>query len=179
MHHPDVAFGGESCGIGNVLVVGGGNTAIDAARELAQLGASSVSLVYRRSANEMSGYAHELDAARREGVRVIDRATPQEVIRKDGRVVGLRVMRTHSVELPADLIVVAIGQDRLAATAASFPGVEVDAEGRIVIDANGRTGNPKVYAGGDCTNGGKEVVNAVADGKLAAASILEQLQILR
>ena len=208
---PDHAF------IGNVLVIGGGNTAIDAARELAQLGAASVSLVYRRGASDMSAYAHEVDAAKTEGLRLIDHAVPVEVIREKGRVTALRIERRSNTsgmespssivprrnlasvaqaanslkkaedslkkdasgvvveDLPADLIVVAIGQDRLAASAALFPGVEIDARGRIVVDAYGRTGNPKIFAGGDCTNGGKEVVNAVADGKLAAATILESL----
>lgn len=194
-----LAIGGGKTAVGDVLVIGGGNTAIDAARELAQLGAASVCLVYRKSASEMSGYAHEMDAARTEGVRLIDDATPREVIREAGRVIALRIERRRDagaiesrpskdpkplgsesrslevLDLSADLIVLAIGQDRLASTAGLFPGVEVDARGRLVVDAYGRTGNPKVYAGGDCTNGGKEVVNAVADGKLAAASILEQL----
>jgi glutamate synthase (NADPH/NADH) small chain len=185
-------------GSGRILVVGGGNTAIDAARELAQLGAASVTLVYRRTVAEMSGYEHELESARAEGVRVLERTVPVAVDRENGRVRALRVSTT-TVEpvtgavpprdgssasaggaeleaLPADWIVVAIGQSRLAQTAALFPGVAVDAGGRIVVDpATGRTGNRKVYAGGDCANGGKEVVNAVAEGKAAASAILREL----
>ncbi|MEZ4655473.1 MAG: FAD-dependent oxidoreductase [Candidatus Eisenbacteria bacterium] len=171
-------------GLGEVLVVGGGNTAIDAARELTHLGASSVSLVYRRGASDMSGYEHEMEAARREGVRLVEHAIPREVIRDGGRVCALRIDQrrvvppntvSESRDLPCDWIVVAIGQNRLAATAALFAGVEVDAKDRLVVDAGGRTGHPKVFAGGDCTNGGKEVVNAVAEGKVAARSILELL----
>ena len=79
-------------------------------------------------------------------------------------------------EIAANLIVVAIGQSRLAALVARFPGVELDRLSRIVVDpASGRTGHPRVYAGGDCVNGGKEVVNAVAEGQGAARAILAEL----
>lgn len=170
--------------LGRVLVIGGGNTAIDAARELKQLGASAVTLVYRRSEAEMSGYAHEMAEARLEGVRMLESTIPLEVLRDAGHVQALRVARaergrplpgTEQV-LPADIVVFAIGQSRLRALVELFPGVELDESGRVVVDpVTGRTGNPKVYSGGDCANGGKEVVNAVAEGQRAARAILETL----
>jgi len=106
------------------------------------------------------------------------------VVREAERVTGVRVAAADqgkSVpgterELPADLVVVAIGQGRFRALAAQFPGVAVDARGCIVIEPEtGQTGHPKVYAGGDCANGGKEVVNAAADGRRAARAILARL----
>src|SRR4029453_8020730 len=81
-------------------------------------------------------------------------------------------------ELPADLIVIAIGQARLRELVARFPGVEIDAKGRIVADPKtGRTGNPKVFAGGDALSGGQEVVNAAQEGKRAARAICAELGI--
>jgi dihydropyrimidine dehydrogenase (NAD+) subunit PreT len=106
---------------------------------------------------------------------------PTKIVRDDnGRVVALRVARTENKravpgtdeDLPADVIVVATGQSRLTDLARAFPGVELDGRGRVVVDAaTYRTGNPKVWSGGDCVNGGKEVVNAVAEARVAARSM--------
>jgi glutamate synthase (NADPH/NADH) small chain len=164
-------------GVRRALVVGGGNTAIDAARELAKLGVGDVAMVYRRRAEEMSGYAHEMNAARTEGVRLIAQAQPVAFERDaDGALQGLRVSTPEGVRaLPADLVVLAIGQAKLRALAAAFPGVELDARGCVRVDARTKqTGNAKVYAGGDCVNGGKEVVNAVADGRDAARAMINR-----
>ncbi|MBK6691196.1 MAG: FAD-dependent oxidoreductase [Myxococcales bacterium] len=156
--------------LGRVLVIGGGNTAIDVARECALLGAASVSMVYRRTRADMSGYAHEMQGARIEGVTLIEGAQPAAVVRDAGRVTALRVAGAGGErELPCDTIIVAIGQGKLSALAALFAGVATDKRGCIVADlATGATGNAQVFAGGDCINGGKEVVNAVADGRNAA-----------
>jgi glutamate synthase (NADPH/NADH) small chain len=156
---------------GRVLVVGGGNTAIDVARECAQLGAEDVAMVYRRGAEDMSGYAHEMNAARKEGVRLVTHAQPVAVKRDaNGKVAALRIAQSGTErDLPCDFIAIAIGQSKLRAIAIEFPGVALDARGCVVADATtGATGNPKVFSGGDCVNGGKEVVNAVADGRNAA-----------
>ncbi len=168
--------------LGRVIVVGGGNTAIDVARECALLGAEDVAMVYRRSKADMSGYAHELEAGRKEGVRLVENAVPVAVVRDAaGKVTALRVAKGASGkavpgtehDLPCDLVALAIGQSKLREIAKQFPGVELDDKGRIVADPKtGQTGNPKVYAGGDCINGGKEVVNAVADGRNAARHLL-------
>lgn len=77
------------------------------------------------------------------------------------------------MELPCDLVVLAIGQSKLRGVAQGFHGVALDKRGCVVVDAaTKRTGNAKVYAGGDCINGGKEVVNAVADGRDAARAMM-------
>jgi dihydropyrimidine dehydrogenase (NAD+) subunit PreT len=165
-----------------VVIVGGGNTAIDMARECAQLGAREVVMVYRRSAREMSGYAHELEAARKEGVLLLTNTVPVGFERDaGGRLVGLRVARTETGQrvagsertLVCDLVGVAIGQSKLRAIADQLPGVDVDARGRIAVDPRtGSTGHMKVWSGGDCANGGKEVVHAVAEGRNAARDMM-------
>jgi len=158
-------------GVRHALVIGGGNTAIDAARELARLGVPSVTMVYRRTVAEMPGYAHEMNAARGERVTMLERAVPKTVLRDaTGAVRGLTLVDGRVID--ADLIVLGIGQARLRETLAAFPGLAFDAKGCIVADAaTGRTGNPKVFAGGDAVSGGQEVVNAAQDGKRAARAI--------
>ena len=132
----------------------------------------------------MRGYDHELRQALHEGVHLRPNRAPVAVERRDGCVTALRVAETHDGrplegtedEIATDLVVVAIGQARLAGLVSRFPGVDFDGRSRIVVDpATGRTGNPRVYAGGDCVNGGKEVVNAVAEGRDAARAILAAL----
>ncbi len=165
------------------IVIGGGNTAIDIAHELAVLGVQ-VDMVYRRGESDMSGYAHELEAARRDGVRFVENRAPVSVERESGRVTGVRFAVTESGKpvagqeetLSADLVVVAIGQNRATQVALAFPGVQLDAKGRVVVDkSTHRTGNAKVWSGGDCVNGGKEVVNAAAEAKVAVADMNRQL----
>lgn len=171
-------------GIVRVVVVGGGNTALDAVQELAKLGIPEVTLVYRRTEAEMKAYEHERASARHEGVRFLFARVPARVERESERLAGLVVLRSHDGQpvpgseelLRADLVLLAIGQSRLSQLATSFPGVTMEA-GRLVVDEARRTGNPKVWAGGDAVNGGKEVVNAVQDGKLAAQSILRSFGI--
>jgi glutamate synthase (NADPH/NADH) small chain len=160
-----------------VLVIGGGNTAIDVARECALLGAADVAMVYRRGAADMSGYEHEMSGARKEGVRLVTHATPVAFVRDAaGKLGGLRVKGTAEqgeYEIPCDFVAVAIGQSKLREVAKELGGIELDAKGCVVADPkDGATGNPKVFAGGDCINGGKEVVNAVADGRNAARTLL-------
>jgi glutamate synthase (NADPH/NADH) small chain len=161
-------------GASRALVIGGGNTAIDAARELARLGVPEVTIVYRRAASDMPGYRHELELAQREGVRLLERAVSKEFVRDGGgRLTALRL--EDGREAPCDFAIVAIGQAKLRALAAQFPGVEVDAKGRIVVEeATGRTGNPKVFAGGDAL-GGELVVTAAQDAKRAARAICATL----
>lgn len=169
----------------SVIVVGGGNTAIDVARECAQLGAAHVAMIYRRGAKDMSGYAHEMEAARVENVRLVPHVQPVAFVRDGaGKLLALRVAKTDENakpiagtehDIPCDMVALAIGQSKLRDVAKLLPGVELDARGCVACDPkNGQTGNPKVFAGGDCINGGKEVVNAVADGRNAARTLLER-----
>lgn len=170
-------------GIRRAVVVGGGNTAIDAVRELRALGVPDVTMVYRRGEAEMSGYAHELAQALQEGVKIRYWAAPL-ALAGEGRVVGLRVAPTTldaegrlvvdeagASLIEADLVLKATGQEKLAALVSGIAGIDLD-RGRIRVDARtGQTGNARYFAGGDCANGGKEVVNAAAEGKRAAHGI--------
>ena len=161
------------------VVLGGGNTAIDAVRELVGLGVPEVTMVYRGAEAQMSGYIHEWKAAKMESVRASWRSQPLEYLGSGVKVTGVRCAKLgedrrpiagSEIEVPAQLVLLAIGQSRLGAFASALPGVRVE-DGRIVVDAEGATGRPGVYAAGDCANGGKEVVNAAAEGKRAAQAI--------
>ena len=166
-------------GLNTVLIIGGGNTAIDISRELAMLGVKDVRLLYRRSRKEMPGYEHEMVAASRYGVRLVENVTPLEVIHNGEQIKALKVTSTISndiFDLPCDWVVEAVGQ--LKHVFKISPEIEVDDQGTVVVDSKTRcTANPKVYAGGDCINGGKEVVNAAQDGREAAFDILRNLGI--
>jgi glutamate synthase (NADPH/NADH) small chain len=170
-------------GVKRAIVVGGGNTALDALHELSLLGIATT-MVYRRSEGEMTGYTHELAAARLDGGHLIENRVPVSVVREGERVTALRVAEAREgravggteSDLPADLLVVAIGQSRATQVALAFEGVEVDSKGRVQVDATThRTGNARVYSGGDCVNGGKEVVNAVAEAKVAVKAMHAQM----
>ena len=170
--------------LGRVVVIGAGNTAIDVARECALLGADLVHMIYRRSKHEMSGYLHEMNAARKEGVVLVQNRQPVAFVRDaSGKLTGVRVAKTENGkivegsegEIPCSHAFLAVGQSKLNAIAAELPGVELDKSGCVVADPKtGATGNPKVFAGGDCINGGKEVVNAVANGRDTARFLLQR-----
>lgn len=164
-------------GVRRAIVVGGGNTAIDVARELAGLGVPSVSMLYRRTTKDMSGYAHELEHARLQGVVLVEKAVPTR-FERDGHGALTGVVLQSGETHRCDLAVVAIGQARLRELAACFPGVQLDARGSLVADPKtGATGHPKVFAGGDAMRGGELVVTAVQDGKRAARGICAALGI--
>jgi dihydropyrimidine dehydrogenase (NAD+) subunit PreT len=175
-----------------VVVVGAGNTAIDAAIAAVRLGSTDVHIVYRRGSEQMSAFSFEYEHARDEGVKFLwhvlpvriygDRAVERIELTKlvpaeDGSIVP---QAGSEFSLEADLVVLSIGQG----THADFLGdsgknAKVELErGRILIDrATGQTSNPKFFAGGDCTNGGREVVDAVADGKRAGIGIAAWLEV--
>jgi glutamate synthase (NADPH/NADH) small chain len=164
-------------GVRAALVVGGGNTAIDAARELARLGVPRVAMVYRRTAAEMPGYEHEMAQARREGVQLVERAVPRAFKRGPGDALQALELQDGQ-ELPADLVILGIGQARLRKLLEGVSGVRLDERGLVIADAaSGRTGNPKVFAGGDAVSGGQEVVNAAQEGKRAARAIAAALNL--
>jgi dihydropyrimidine dehydrogenase (NAD+) subunit PreT len=175
-------------GIKTALVIGGGNTALDACRELKGLGIPKVIGSYRRGETDMSGYSHELKAARQQGVEFQFNTLPQQIKfldNKDGSTPLLQVLLLKTdttlesqtgIQLFVDLVVIATGQSKLEGLLQNTPGLRFE-NGRLLTDPKtGKTGNPKIYAGGDLSNGGKEVVNAVAEGKRAALAIHHQLQ---
>ncbi len=173
-----------------VAVIGAGNTAIDAANAAVRLGAKEVHMVYRRGSQEMSAFAFEYEHARKEGVRFLWHVTPVKVV-GETKVEALELAQLESDAdgslvpkagrnflLEVDLVVMAIGQStHTGFVGASGTGTVQMERGRIVIDREtGQTSNAKYFAGGDCTNGGREVVDAVADGKRAGIGIAVWLE---
>ncbi len=167
-------------GIRHAVVIGGGNTALDVVREMAQLGVPNVKLLYRRGEAEMKGYAHEWTDAKKEGGVLVPNVAVTGIHHQGDTVTSVSVVPTRDgrpteatpVRLPANIVILAIGQAKLRALVGQFPGVSLDKRGCIVGDAaTGLTGNPRVFTGGDAFNGGKEVVNAVDEGQRAARAI--------
>ena len=169
-----------------VAVIGCGNTAIDAATQARRLGANEVVVIYRRGELDMSAYAFEYDLAKRDGATFLFHHAPVEVVAKDGHVAGLRLVRTRfnssgdleqigdseSIE-PFDMVLKAVGQQKQTDWVTNlFPELELNRNGTVLRDfETGRTSLPHVFTGGDCANGGREVVNAVGEGKKAARGI--------
>jgi glutamate synthase (NADPH/NADH) small chain len=177
----------SECEVGRrVLIVGAGNTAIDVATAAARLGADEVTIAYRRGEAAMPAFAYEYGLAKADGVRFEWFAQPVRVVAgTDGRAYGVEFVRTKAESrnarlvtmpgsefvLPADMVVKALGQEPLLDLLLALPGARVDG-GKLVVDrATGATGVPKLFAGGDCIRGGGEIVDAVQDGKIAAAGI--------
>ena len=180
-----------------VAVIGGGNTAIDAANAAKRLGAEEVTMVYRRSEREMPAFPFEYEHSKLEGVQFHFQAQPIAIRPSHsdpGRVGGLECVRVElgapdasgrrkpqpmpesKVWIECDMVIPAVGQSRFLEFLRRFRGVEVR-EGSVVVDQQtGRTSNPRYYAGGDCVNGGREVVDAVAEGKRAGAGIVRWLE---
>ena len=157
---------------GRVVVIGGGNTAIDAANAARRLGAEEVHLFYRRSEQEMPAFKSEYDRSKVEGVRFHWRAQPTEVIGVEGRAAAVRFVKTrtggadHSgrgavipvpgsqYEIACDLVIPAIGQARLAALLENTRGISVKS-GLVVVDRpTGRTTNPAILPEATVSTGG-------------------------
>ena len=183
-HAPDV---GE-----HVVVVGGGNTAVDAAREARRLGAAEVTLLYRRTRAEMPAYPREVTEAREEGVQLEWLTVPLRFLGRE-RLESVECRRAklgapdasgrrRPQEIPgsefrmrADTVVKAIGQRPRAEFLAWIDGLELE-HGTIVADpATGATTAPKYFAAGDACNGGATVVDAVREAKIAARGVHDLL----
>jgi dihydropyrimidine dehydrogenase (NAD+) subunit PreT len=177
-----------------VVVIGGGNTAIDVAIEAVRLGAESVSLLYRRTEAEMPAYPHEVEQAKKEGVEIRRLTNPIRFVGRD-RLEGVECMRMELGEpdesgrarpgpvpgsehvIRCETAIRAIGQEPRRELAEWIEGLDLDAAGRVAIDAEtGRTSAARFCAAGDATNGGATVVEAVREGKLAARAIDEDLR---
>jgi dihydropyrimidine dehydrogenase (NAD+) subunit PreT len=160
-----------------VVVIGGGNTAVDAAVQSRKLGASSVTMVYRRGVESMSATWAERDFAQTNGVTLVTHATPVRLIGDGGVVIGVEFERTSGdgnherFVVEADMVLKAIGQT-LVPVGIERELLTLDGS-RIAVDANGQTSLHGVWAGGDCaaTGGIDLTVQAVQDGKTAAAAI--------
>ncbi len=164
-----------------VAVIGAGNTAIDAVTQAKRLGADQVMLVYRRTEKDASAYDYELELARKDGVEFVWQAAPVEIMGDDGnsRVTGLRCEKTDGslelVEIKCDMVIKAVGQQKMRGFFKDVAGVEIDDNGRVVVNGQMQTSDPGVFSGGDCANGGKEAVDASQMGKHAAMGIHKTL----
>lgn len=165
-------------GVTHCVVVGGGNTAVDAVREVRGLGIPSVTMVYRGTQDGMPGYEHEWRAALTDAAQAQWQTLPV-AFEGDGHVQRVRCTRVDAHKKPlagsefnidADLVLLAIGQSKLGQSLAGLGGIRLE-QGRVVTNEHGFTGRKGWFAGGDCVNGGKEVVNAAAEGKAAARAI--------
>jgi dihydropyrimidine dehydrogenase (NAD+) subunit PreT len=168
----------------NAIVLGGGNTAMDAASEAVRMGAENSTLCYRRSKDEMRAYGFEYELAKGVGVFGLFNIAPLEIL-GDKKVEGVKFIRTKIIEgkvknlegteftLPCDMVIKATGQSKFVDFLSSIENINLDKSGKIGINPEtGQTDNPKYFAAGDALNGGKEVVNAAAEGKLAAQGII-------
>src|SRR5262245_34901356 len=186
----------SECSVGrNVVVIGAGNTAIDVATQAVRLGAQSVLIAYRRTEKEMSAFAYEYELAKADGVRFEWCVQPLEFLSCNGTVDGIRFHRLEEQNdrgraamlkpvadsefvIPCDMAVKALGQTAVLELLASIQGVQFE-KGKLLVDPEtGATGAPGLFAGGDCTSMGAEIVNAVQEGKLAARGIDQYLRSL-
>ena len=175
---------------GHVGVIGGGNSAVDAARvAIRQKDVQSVTLFYRRTEQEMPAYEEEIEAAREEGVKIEVLVSPQKLFAKDGQLDGMECIRNRLGKLDTsgrprpvpepgtefavhlDTLIVAIGEQPAGEILAAA-GLELNKNGSIKIDSKTfRTSRDGVFAGGDVATGPATVVDAIATGKKAAEVI--------
>jgi glutamate synthase (NADPH/NADH) small chain len=175
-----------------VIVVGGGNTAMDSCRTAKRLGAD-VTLVYRRSEAEMPARLEEVKHAKEEGINFMTLHNPKEYIGdENGRIVAavLDVMQLgepdasgrkrpvatgETVTLECDQVVVAVGVSPNPLVPTSIPGLELGRKNTIVVNEQMQSSRANIYAGGDIVRGGATVILAMGDGRRAAQSMAEQL----
>ena len=179
-----------------VAVIGAGNTSIDAATEAKRLGAEEVMIVYRRSEAEMPANDFEYRLAKSDGIVFHFLTSPIEILGnksvesikctknklgepdKQGRKKPILIPNSE-FEIPVDMVIYALGQQPKLKFFNSIPDLKIENNKVLINNETYQTSNPKVFAGGDCINGGKEVVNAAYDGKQAAYGIDKYLSLLR
>ena len=178
----------------DVVVVGGGNAAIDTARSAVRLGARSVTVLYRRTREEMPAYAEEIEESEHEGVVIKVLTAPVEIMAKNGRVCGVKcqamtlgefdhsgrrrpkVAADEPFIVAADQVITAIGQKLETSDFLDGLAITLNREGFIAVDPHtGRSSIDWLYSGGDAALGPSSVVEAVAGGERAAVAIDEQL----
>ncbi|MDR3347308.1 MAG: glutamate synthase subunit beta [Helicobacteraceae bacterium] len=172
-----------------VVVIGGGDTAMDCVRTALRLNAKSAVCVYRRAEHQMPGSKKEFVNAKEEGAEFLFNLAPSRIILTGDKVSGaeffatttesdgargkLKVIKESKTRIETDIVIMALGfehQDK-----SWLKGVKLAANGAIAIDEFGRTSNAKVFAGGDTTRGASLAVKAAADGKIAALAMIETL----
>lgn len=173
---------------GRVAVIGGGNVAIDAARSALRLGATSVSVLYRRDKDDMPAYHEEILEAEKEGVHIHTLVIPKSIIGENGRVTGIECVRASLGEfdsggrrkpvvitgsefvLPMDMVIAAVGQ-KPDLSYLNGDGVMMTKGGTIETDSGLATARAGIFAAGDSVRGPASVVDAIADGRRSALTI--------
>ena len=169
--------------------IGAGNTAIDVVTAARRLGAETVYLIYRRGEPEMPAFAYEYQLAKQDGVVFLWQTQPVRVLGSNGVVAGLECVRTKlgqpdakgrrsptpvpetEFTLDVDMVVRAVGQQPATGFLSAVKGLELNKDGTVKINDRYQTGHTKYFAAGDCTNRGKEVVDAVAEGMASAKGL--------
>ncbi|MBQ9132251.1 MAG: FAD-dependent oxidoreductase, partial [Clostridia bacterium] len=190
---------------GKVAIIGGGNVAMDAARTALRLGAEKVSVVYRRSMEELPARREEVEHAMEEGIEFLILCNPVEILGyqnaddprdpQNGFVCGMRCIRMELGEpdargrrrpvpikdsefvLDVDTVIMSIGTSPNPLIKSTTDGLNVNARGGIIVNENGLTSRPGVYAGGDAVTGAATVISAMGAGKVAARAIHEFLSV--
>ncbi|GIV33171.1 MAG: glutamate synthase subunit beta [Chitinophagales bacterium] len=177
----------------NVLVIGGGDTAMDCVRTAVREGALSVRCIYRRDEASMPGSRKEVKASKEEGVEFIFNTAPKHFMADaKGNIMGMKFMKTELIdsaegrpgfrEIPGsdhiiegDVIILALGFNHEQLKFLNENGIQTDRYGAVVVDDKMQTSRKGVFAGGDAVRGADLVVNAAADGRAAALAIAEYL----
>jgi glutamate synthase (NADPH/NADH) small chain len=178
----------------DVVVIGGGDTAMDCVRTAKREGAKSVTCLYRRDAHNMPGSQKEYKNAIEEGVDFTFYASPKEVIiGDDGKAIGIKMVKTvlgakdesgrqrmeevkgSEFQVKADAIIMSLGFDPEVPAFLAENGIETNSWGGIVTNEKHETTTSGVYAGGDCYRGADLVVTAAYDGREAAREIVKSL----
>ncbi len=179
----------------HVVVVGGGNTAMDSVRTALRLGAESATIVYRRSETEMPARKEEVKHAKEEGVRFLTLHNPIEYIADEQGCVKQVVLQKMQLGEPdasgrrspepipgatetldADVVIVAVGVSPNPIVPRSIKGLELGRKGTIVVNDDMQSSIPAIFAGGDIVRGGATVILAMGDGRRAAAAMSKKLQ---
>jgi len=179
----------------NVVVVGGGDTAMDCVRTAKREGAKSVTCLYRRDAHNMPGSQKEYKNACEEGVDFTFYASPKQVLTNEkGEVVGIEMIKTalgqkdesgrarmeevkaSEFKVNADVVVMSLGFDPLVPSYLAANGIETNSWGGIIVNDDFETSTSGVFAGGDCYRGADLVVRAAYDGREAARSIIKSFK---
>jgi len=191
-----LSLGKKAVPVNKVVIIGGGNVALDCARNCVRLGFKSVEIVYRRSRAEMPGSREEIEEALHEGVKITYLTAPVGIVRKAGKVTAIECVKMKLGEpdesgrkrpipvkgsefiLKTDMLIAATGQKPdLGLLAAKEKGALATAWGTFKTDgAGGATATAKVFAGGDCVSGPATLIEALNAGNKAAKSIAAYLQ---
>jgi glutamate synthase (NADPH/NADH) small chain len=179
----------------NVVVVGGGDTAMDCVRTAKREGARTVTCLYRRDAHNMPGSQKEYKNAKEEGVDFTFHASPKQIlVNEKGKVIGIEMIKTalgqkdesgrarmeelkgSEFKVNADVIVMSLGFDTVVPSYLAANGIETNSWGGIIVNDTYETTTQGVFAGGDCFRGADLVVNAAYDGREAARAIIKSFK---